>query len=167
MRALKVMAIGGGAILVGLLTYRQEFAARYHLDTLRKESYRTTRVFGVPIARHQTSTQDDYRNTFAEITGTTPLEAHWLQMRPDCVRSLWGETDICFGLGYELRERQALLEAVFRRFPAQLSRAQAAAFIKRIDELVPADFRQRREPNLEQIHLLRKELGLKSADDSK
>lgn len=167
MRLLKIIAIGGGSLLLGLLTYQQEFASRYHMDTLRKESYRTTRVFGVPIARRQTSTQDDYRNTFSEITGATPLEAHWLQMRPDCVRSLWGEKDICFGLGYELRERHDLLEAVYRRFPAQLSQAQAAAYIRRIDELVPADFRHSRETNLEQVHLLRKELGLRSAYDSK
>src|SRR5688572_8506783 len=128
MRPLTAIAIAGGSLLLGLLTYQQEFASRFHLDTLRMESYRTTRIFGVPIERHQTSAQDDHGNKFLEITGVAPLEAHWLQMRPDCVRTLWSETDICFRLRHKFSERRDLLEAVYLRFPAQFSQAQAAAY---------------------------------------
>jgi hypothetical protein len=167
MRALKIVAVAVLSLVLGFATYQQETASRYHLDTLRKECYRTTRIFGLPIARWQSSVHDEYGNTYSAITGAEPRPEHWLQMRPDSVRSLWGGKDICFGLGYELRERCDLLERVYGRFPAKLSQAQAAAYIRRIDELVPADFRNRPEPDVEQIHRLRKELGLRSFYDSK
>ena len=86
-------------------------------------------------------------------------------MRPDCVRSLFWRKDICFGWNSELRERRTLLEAVYSRFPALLTQTQAAVYLRRIDVLVPVEFYQRHEPNLEQIDLLRKELGLKSYGD--
>ncbi len=165
MRTLKLFAVTLGLLLLGIVSYRQETASRYHLDTLRKESYCTTRIFGLPVARRQTFIEDDYSKTYLAITGTEPLQAHWHQMRADYIRSLWGAENRCFGLGYELRERRNLLQAVYSRFPAPLTQTQAAAYLRRIDELVPVDFNQRREPNLEQIHLLRKELGLKSYHD--
>jgi hypothetical protein len=149
-----------GAILLAVATYRVEYASRYHLDSLREERHVTTRVLGIPVWSREGRLEDPYAGLYRKITGRPPDPHRWKQMRADCVSSLWMTIFRCGGLGHEIQQRQEMLGAVYQRYADTGSQSEAAAQIRRIDELLPCLHGAPEILDFESIEVMRKELGL-------
>lgn len=155
------MALVIGAVLLAIATYRQEHSSRYHLDSLREERRSTTRVFGVPVWSAEQSSDDPYAGLYSQITGRPPDPNRWKQMPADFICSLWMSTHHCYIFSVEFQWRRELIAAVYQRYRSGWSQPEAAAQIRRIDDLLPIPENPLDKLDLAGVDVLRKELGLK------
>ena len=142
-------------------SYRVESSSRIHTDTLRHEWFSTTRILGIPLIKRERPPNDPFSGAYAAITGREPNPAHWMQRPVDHVQWLTGRMYLCYGMSSEFRERSSLLEAVYQKFASGMPRAQAAALLDRINELVPPKNDSDGTPYYIKLDGLRRELGLK------
>ena len=154
-----MVAVIVGAFLCSL-TYRKEYQFRYHLDTLRKERFVTTRILGIPVSRRDVRAGDQYGDTYAQITGGQPADTRWMVMPPDYIEGLNGGFR-CHNYGFEFHTRRQLLSKVFDRFKSGMPRDTATELIKRIDVVVPVQ-PGNQTINFEDVDEIRAELGLET-----
>lgn len=166
MRRSVTKALVIGAVLLVIATYRQEHSSRCHLDSLREERRITTRVFGVPVWSTEQQPDDPYAGLYSQITGRPPDPNHWKQMSANFVGSHFVGSLLVGGVrcgesNVEFRERRELLAAVFQRYRSGGLQSEAAAQIRRIDDLLPPPANPQYNLDLARVDALRKELGLK------
>lgn len=153
----------GIAVLVvaGVLTFRQDFYSRYHFDTLREERFKVTKIFGVPIWRNTREPHDEYTEIYTEITGKTPNPDRWRKMPADYTRGLVGGMYRCFGSPFPFRERDVLLEELYRQYSKGMSKQDTLQFLERIESVIPPVRVGESEIDFTAMDNLREELGLK------
>ena len=149
------------AAALGSLTYSKEYQFRYHLDTLRKERFSTTRIIGIPVARSEGKVVDQYGDIYTRITGVPPDASHWKVMPPDYIKGFNGGFR-CHNYGIEFHTRRQVLGAVFDEFKAGMPRDTAAELIRRIDTALPIQQGNRITFNSDGVANIRKELGLET-----
>lgn len=165
----RTLAIFTGIVVLigaGVLTFRQDFYSRYHFDTLREERFTVTRIFGVPIWKETRKPHDEYSEIYTEITGKTPDPDRCRTMPADYTR--WrvgfgrrvGFMYRCIASPFPFRERDQLLEELYRQYSNGLTKKEALQSLERIDSVIPPVRVREGEIDLSALDDLREEFGL-------